>query len=310
MNIDFQNIDEYIAIQDINLQEKLHELRAFILKFSPEETTETISYKMPTFRYHGNLIHFAQYKNHIGIYPGSHAIEALAELTAQHKTSKGAIQIPNDTPLDKNLIQQIIKFNVSYLKNKKESTWTGYPEKWIDLYEKMGALIQKTHLKKELKWGMEIYTHQGKNVIGWSGFKNFFALWFYYGVFLQDKDKVLVAATEGKTQYLRQWRLTDVSQFKKKKILAYIQESIQMIEEGKSVTLKKSPPKAPEGMLKDELDNNKELNRAFEKLTSGRQKDYIEYIEEAKMEKTKQSRLDKIIPLILAGKGLHDKYKR
>ena len=207
MNKDFQNIDEYIAIQDINLQEKLHELRSIILKFSPEETKETISYKMPTFRYHGNLIHFAQYKNHIGIYTGSHALEAFPELTAQYKTSKGAIQIPNDTPLDKNLIQQIIKFNVSYLKNKKEPTWTGYLEKWTDLYEKMGALIQKTHLKRELKWGMEIYTHQGKNVIGWTGFKNFFALWFNYGVFLQDNDRVLVAATEGKTQYLRQWRL-------------------------------------------------------------------------------------------------------
>lgn len=157
---------------------------------------------------------------------------------------------------------------------------------------------------------MEIYTHQGKNVIGWTGFKNFFALWFNYGVFLQDNDRVLVAATEGKTQYLRQWRLTDLSHFKEKKILAYIQESVQMIDEGKSVTPKKSAPKAPEGMLKNELDNNEELKRAFDQLTPGRQKDYINYIEEAKMEKTKQSRLDKIIPLILAGKGLHDKYKR
>lgn len=267
MNKDFENIDEYITVQDINLQEKLHELRAFILKFSPEETKETISYKMPTYRYHDNLIHFAQYKNHIGIYPGSHAIEALAELTAQYKTLKGAIQIPYDTPLDENLSQLIIKFNVSYLKNKKESSWTGYPEKWINLYKKTVALIQKTHLKRGLKWGMEIYTHQGKNVIGWSGFKNFFALWFYYGVFLQDKDKFFGASTEGKTQYLRQWRLTDVSQFKEKKILPYIQESIQKIEEGKCVTPKKSAPKAPEGMVKNELDNNEELKRAFEQLT-------------------------------------------
>lgn len=310
MNKDFQNIDEYIALQDMERQPKLRELRKIILEASPKETKETISYKMPTFRYHGNLIHFAQYKNHIGIYPGSEAIEALPELITQYKTTKGAIQLPNDGPIDKKLIKELLKFNVNLLKDKKENIWTGYRSQWEDLYEKMESLIQKNNLKKELKWGMDIYTHQGKNVLGWSGFKQFFSIWFYNGVFLTDPYNVLVAAKEGKTKALRQWRLTDTSQFEEKKILEYIQESIQTINDGKAITPERSAPKEPDGILKLELENNKELKAAFEKLTPGKQKDYIEYIQEAKQEKTKESRLEKIIPLILSGKGLHDKYKR
>jgi len=41
-----------------------------------------------------------------------------------------------------------------------------------------------------------------------------------------------------------------------------------------------------------------------------RQKEFSLYIEEAKQEKTKHSRLEKIIPLILKGVGLNDKYKK
>src|SRR3546814_4271515 len=114
----------------------------------------------------------------------------------------------------------------------------------------MNQIIGQTPLKKEFKWGTDIYTFQGKNVVGWGGFKSFFSIWFYNGVFLEDKEKVLVSASEGKTKSLRQWRFTDVKEMNEKKILAYIQESIQTIIDGKSLQPQKNKPAKPEGVLK------------------------------------------------------------
>ncbi|WP_201288483.1 DUF1801 domain-containing protein [Sphingobacterium composti Ten et al. 2007 non Yoo et al. 2007] len=310
MNTNFQNIDEYIALQDPEHQKKLQDLRKIILEFAPAETKETISYGMPTFRYNGNLIHFAQFKNHLGLYPGPNAIEACQNYISGLKTSKGTIQIPNNTPINNELVKNLVQFNVTLLKNKIKPDWTKYREQWSDIYEKMSQLILKTNLKKEIKWGMDIYTHEGKNVIGWGGFKNFFSIWFYNGVFLSDPYNVLVAATEGKTKSLRQWRLKSCDEFDERKILEYIQETIQTIKDGKFIPSEKSTTLQSEGILKDVLLINKELQTAFNKLTLGKQKDYINYINEAKQEKTKLSRLDKITPMILAGIGLNDKYKR
>lgn len=93
------------------------------------------------------------------------------------------------------------------------------------------------------------------------------------------------------------------------KIAAYIQESIQNIDEGKELKPTKAPAKVPSGLFLEALQTDKVFNDSFQALTPGKQKEYIEYIEEAKQEKTKQSRMEKIKPLIFAKKGLNDKYK-
>jgi uncharacterized protein YdeI (YjbR/CyaY-like superfamily) len=310
MNKDFQNIDEYIALQELEKQQKLRELRTIIAKVVPAETKETIAYKMPTFRYNGNLIHFAQFKNHIGIYPGPDPIEAFKEQLSGYKTSKGAIQIPHNQPLDIQLLENIVLYNVDKLKDKKGPNWTSYQDKWEELYAKMNMTISKRNLQKELKWGMDIYTYDGKNVLAWAGFKHFFSIWFYNGVFLCDPYNVLITASEGKTKSLRQWRLNETTEFDEHKILEYIDESIQTIIDGKFIPTEKGSKREPEGLLKEELEKNSELKKSFMKLTPGKQKDYIEYINEAKQEKTKLTRLEKITPMILSGIGLNDKYKR
>lgn len=312
MSKSFSTIDEYIQTVDPVRQALLQELRQLILKHAPEGTTETINYGMPTFRYHGNLVHFALFKNHVGLYPGSDAIEEFAPLLSAYKTSKGAIQLPLDKPLPEGLIKALVDFNAEKLKDKTAPNWHKNYARWEECVELMHQLIVKTAepLQKEFKWGTDIYTFNKKNVIGWGGFKDFFSLWFYNGVFLADQEKVLISASEGKTKALRQWRFTDVKDMDEKKILAYINESIQTIKDGKEIKIEKSAPKAIKGLLKDALENDANVDLAFKRLTPGKQKEYIEYIEEAKQEKTKLARIEKIKPLILGGKGLHDKYKK
>ena len=105
------NIDDYISACPEAIQPKLKELRKIISRAEPE-MTEKLSWQMPTFFLGGNVIHFAAHKKHIGLYPGPKAIEVFSYRLERYKTSKGAIQIPNDMPLDSNLIRDIVRFNV------------------------------------------------------------------------------------------------------------------------------------------------------------------------------------------------------
>lgn len=309
MTTSIATIDEYINQFDGEKKEYLIKVRQLIAGLVPPDADETISYQMPTFRYKGNIIHFAMNKNHLGLYPGPAAIEHFITELKNFKTTKGAIQIPLDQRIPTQIITDIVNFNIDTLKDKQGPNWYQSRGNWQEAEELMQEIIQQTSLKKEFKWGSYIYTHKGKNVIGWGGFKNFFSLWFYNGVFLTDRDKHLISASEGKTKALRQWRFEDVKDMNAEKIAAYIQESIQTIDEGKELKPTKSPMKAPAGLLLEALQTDPTFAESFQALTPGKQKEYIEYIDEAKQEKTKQSRIEKIKPLVLAKKGLNDKYK-
>lgn len=116
----FNTIDEYISQFSINIQEKLKEIRKIIKETAPE-ASEKISYQMPTFYLLGNLIHFAAFKNHIGLYPTPSGIENFGEELKGYKTSKGAIQLPIDKPIPYNLIIKIVKFRVAENIEKNES---------------------------------------------------------------------------------------------------------------------------------------------------------------------------------------------
>ncbi len=310
MSDTISTIDTYIKAAPKEHQSLLSALRNLIVESAPAETTETISYKMPTFRYHGNLIHFALFKHHIGLYPGTETTTRFAEKLTYYKTSKGGIQLPLDKPLPKTLIRNLVKYNADKLKGKNGPNWHINRGNWGDAEKLMLDIIADTALTPEFKWGTTIYTYKGKNVVAWGGFKNFFSIWFYNGVFLKDKEKVLVAASAGKTKSLRQWRFTDPKDMSRKKIMAYIRESIQTVKEGKEIKPAKAAAPTLSGLLKKELDKDPSFKDAFKTITPGRQREYIEYIDLAKQDTTKISRISKIKPLVMAGKGLHDKYKR
>ncbi len=104
-------IDEYIADFPTGVRPLLEKVRAAIRKAAPD-ATEAISYQMPTFKLHGNMIHFAGYDHHIGLYPGSRPIEEFKDELTKYKTSKGTVQLPLDKPIPVGLIGRITKFCV------------------------------------------------------------------------------------------------------------------------------------------------------------------------------------------------------
>lgn len=170
-------------------------------------------------------------------------------------------------------------------------------------------LLLNTELQETLKWSAPVYTINGKNVVGLGAFKNHIALWFFNGVFLKDEKKLLEQAQE-KTKGLRSLKFTSLEEIDKNVVLAYVKEAIanqkagkelKPERKGKSVTIPKE--------LQEAFKSNPDLATSFKALTPGKQREYAEYIDSAKREQTKQTRLEKITPMILQGVGLHDKYK-
>lgn len=180
---------------------------------------------------------------------------------------------------------------------------------WSKKLELVASIINKLPLEKTIKWGAEVFTYNGKNVVSYGGFKNYFMLWFFNGVFLEDKYKVLINAQEGKTKSLRQWRFTSIDEIDEKKIIEYINEAIEIEKKGLKIAPEKFVAVPVSELLEVEFKNDTILKTAFEKLTPGKQKEYIIYINEAKQDVTKLKRIEKIKPMILEGIGLNDKYK-
>jgi len=106
------SIDEYISRFSPEVQELLEKVRIVIKEAAPD-AKEKISYQMPTFALHGNLVHFAAYKNHIGFYPAASGIHAFKQELLGYKGAKGSVQFPIDKPLPYELISRMVRFRVA-----------------------------------------------------------------------------------------------------------------------------------------------------------------------------------------------------
>jgi len=114
------NIDEFIAAFPPKTQLLLEKVRIIIRKAAPA-AEEKISYGIPSFSLHGNLVHFSGYKNHIGFYPGSSGIKAFEKELSNYVCSKGTVQFPLDKPIPLTLISKIVKFRVKENLKKAKS---------------------------------------------------------------------------------------------------------------------------------------------------------------------------------------------
>jgi uncharacterized protein YdhG (YjbR/CyaY superfamily) len=104
-----KNIDHYIAGFPDDVQQILQRIRTTIRRAAPD-AEEAIRYQMPTFRLEGNLVHFAAFKNHIGLYPTPSGTEKFREELSPYETGKGSIRFPLDKPIPYGLISGIVKF--------------------------------------------------------------------------------------------------------------------------------------------------------------------------------------------------------
>ncbi len=103
--------DEYFEGFSGVVLDRLIILRDLVDELIPE-ASKAIKYGIPTYVYKGNLIHFAGYKNHIGLYPTPSGIEEFESELKKYKQGKGSIQFPNSQDFPVDLITRIIKFRI------------------------------------------------------------------------------------------------------------------------------------------------------------------------------------------------------
>ena len=109
--IRFSTVDEYIALQAEATQLFLEELRQTIRDAAPD-AEELISYQMPAYRFHGQFVWFAAYKNHYGLYVLKKVVAAFAEKLKPYKSGAATIQFTYDAPFPKELVREIIEYAV------------------------------------------------------------------------------------------------------------------------------------------------------------------------------------------------------
>ena len=197
-------------------------------------------------------------------------------------------------------------------KNNSVEEYIDKHKNWSTELDILRSLLQESGMIETIKWGAPVYTVDGKNVIGLGAFKSYVGIWFFNGVFLNDKHDKLQNAQEGKTKALRQWRFSSKEEIinDEKIIKNYVKEAIANQKAGKELKPEKSSAKMtiPEE-LQDALSKNNDFKEAFESFTPFKQKEFIEYIGSAKRSATRVSRLTKVTPMIFDGVGLNDKYR-
>jgi uncharacterized protein YdhG (YjbR/CyaY superfamily) len=107
----YATVDEYIALAEPKVKRALKEIRKTIKATAPE-AEEVISYQIPGYKYHGMLVFFAGWKNHISLYPAPWGAKDLKEEMSVYEGSKGTIKFPLDKPMPLTLIKKMVKYRI------------------------------------------------------------------------------------------------------------------------------------------------------------------------------------------------------
>lgn len=180
-------------------------------------------------------------------------------------------------------------------------------KKWQEELKKLRMIILDCQLTEELKWGVPCYTFQKSNVVLIHVFKEYCAILFIKGALLQDANGFLVQQTKN-VQAARQVRFTNVQEISKMEpiLKAYIHEAIEVEKAGLKVNFKKTTEFNIPEEFQNQLDKSSALREAFHALTPGRQRAYLLYFSAPKLSRTRESRIEKCLDLILDGMGLND----
>lgn len=179
---------------------------------------------------------------------------------------------------------------------------------WVNELILLRKIVLSTGLKEEIKWGVPVYTMDGKNIVTVNALKDSANLGFYKGALLKDDHQIL--EQQGNIQSGRIIRFTNTEKIKELEntLKEYINEAIETEKKGLKVEMKKNPEPIPEELL-EEFENDPVFETSFYSLTPGRQRGYIIYFSQPKQSATRKGRIDKYKEQILSGTGIHDHYK-
>ncbi len=190
--------------------------------------------------------------------------------------------------------------------NAKVDAYIKRSTKWPEEMTALRSTLLDCELIEEIKWGKPCFSHEGRNIVIMQEMKNFLALMFFKGALLEDPQGLLESQGPN-SRSAKRLTFTSVAEVSELAdlVAAYVDEAIDIEDNGLEVE------PAPELVFCEELqcriDEDEAFKEAFEGLTPGRQREYHLQISQAKQAKTRQARVEKFAPKILAGKGFRDR---
>ncbi len=195
-------------------------------------------------------------------------------------------------------------------KNYKVDVYLNNLKAWKRELETLRGLLLEAPLNEDIKWGKPCYSLPCGNVAILYAFKDTSAIGFFKGSLLDDKDGILTKPGEN-SQAMRMAKFTSVDQIKAAESVLRdcIRQAIEIEISGREVPFKKPSEIRLPVELVNRLNEQPALNTAFEALTPGRRREYALYFSDAKQTKTREARIEKCVPRMLAGKGLNDPFE-
>jgi len=190
--------------------------------------------------------------------------------------------------------------------NPEVDAFVSRAKTWSGEIRKLRSTLLECGLEEALKWGKPCFMKGGKNVAIIQPFKQHCALMFFKGALLEDTHGLLRSQGEN-TQSALRLEFTSEADIKKTVVKSYVKQAIAVEQSGRTVDFKAKCELEIPSELTQILKRDRKLARAFDALTPGRQRGYVMHFTGAKQSKTRTARIEKCIPKILAGKGLHDR---
>lgn len=179
---------------------------------------------------------------------------------------------------------------------------------WVEELEFLRQIVLETGLTKEIKWGVPVYTHKGKNIVTVNALKEYVNIEFFKGALLADNHKIL--QQQGNLQSDRIIKFNNPNDIIKVKdvLKIYVLEAIAIEESGKKVELKKNTEPIPDELI-EAFKKDTAFKKAFYDLTPGRQRGFVIHFSQPKQSQSRIGRIEKYKEQIFNGIGLNDKYK-
>jgi len=191
-------------------------------------------------------------------------------------------------------------------KNPRVEEFVSRAKTWHGEIQKLRSILSSCGLDEELKWGKPCFMFEGRNVAIIQPFKEHCSLMFFKGALLEDRDGLLRSQGEN-TQSAMRLEFTSEDQIKKAVVASYVKNAIAAEKQGLKVDFKAKRELELPQELTEILGKNRRLAKAFEALTPGRKRAYVLHFTGAKQSRTRSARIEKVIPMILAGKGMNDR---
>lgn len=164
--------------------------------------------------------------------------------------------------------------------------------------------------EEKMKWSMPHFDYKGEMMCSMAAFKQHCSFSFWKAALMQDKQLMETAKSE-----VAMGHLGKISTLKDlpsdKKLMAYIKEAMKLNDEG--IKIKKDKPAPVKNVsipedLSAALKKNKKALAQFEQFPPSHQKEYIQWIEEAKRDETRKKRIDQTVEWVAEKKQRNWKY--